>query len=614
MGKRVQLIRHDAAAAALFEGLPGELTVNLDNDSVHVHTGTSPGGVEQARADLQNVPIATVSEHGKMSSTQVSDLATAVSGISSLDARVTTNEADIASNDSDIATLFSDMTSAQVDILVNAANITTNIGNIATNAADIATLQAEMVTAQADILLRELLANKNAANGYAGLDAGAFLLPAQIPLATEIAVGGLEIATDAEALAKSIGNRTLVPSNLAAMGATVTFAGLIELATAAETLDGGSAIIDRAITPDGLWQNTAEIGTAYTWVLRNVNGRIEGDVFRSNSTRSEANFFAQTLAFGGTCTQIQQDCTASTTYNTALIALLDMDTSATPIEARAIRALTQTTGAGALSDLMGVQALVSSAAGTITNSYGVYGSCVAGTGNFDFYADGAAANYGPFTGSHEGLVLKDFEAELGDIVVDVKVVNKSNISNAICENAQSTQLEQKNVVGVLSAPPGKLSDSHSPAGLTKKFYTKEQLKIREEGINVQKNLDQTLEGLDPVEDKDEIEEIETFRQQVVETLEDTYKYLAIDDYKQIQLKYNLITFNAVGEGLINVVGLNGDIEPGDLICASSIPGKGCRQTNTNVRNFTVAKAREKVTWRTNNKNEVKQIACIYLCG
>ena len=59
-------------------------------------------------------------------------------------------------------------------------------------------------------------------------------------------------------------------------------------------------------------------------------------------------------------------------------------------------------------------------------------------------------------------------------------------------------------------------------------------------------------------------------------------------------------------------GENGTIEAGDLIVTSSIAGKGMKQSDDIVRSITVAKARETVTF--NSPTEVKQIACIYLCG
>ena len=76
--------------------------------------------------------------------------------------------------------------------------------------------------------------------------------------------------------------------------------------------------------------------------------------------------------------------------------------------------------------------------------------------------------------------------------------------------------------------------------------------------------------------------------------------------------YNYVNLNSVGEGQVNVCGEGGDIELGDLIVTSSIPGKGMKQADDIIRSYTVARARESVTFTS--PTEVKQIACIYLCG
>lgn len=61
--------------------------------------------------------------------------------------------------------------------------------------------------------------------------------------------GVVELATDAEAIAKTDTTRALIPSNLAALGSSTTFAGLTELATSAETITGTDTA--RAVTPAG---------------------------------------------------------------------------------------------------------------------------------------------------------------------------------------------------------------------------------------------------------------------------------------------------------------------------------------------------------------------------
>ena len=85
----------------------------------------------------------------------------------------------------------------------------------------------------------------------------------------------------------------------------------------------------------------------------------------------------------------------------------------------------------------------------------------------------------------------------------------------------------------------------------------------------------------------------------------TEDYLLFDGYK-------IIDINAVGEGQINVCGENGDIEAGDYITTSSIPGKGMKQNDDILHNYTVAKSREDVTF--SSTTEVKMIACTYHCG
>lgn len=86
---------------------------------------------------------------------------------------------------------------------------------------------------------------------------------------------------------------------------------------------------------------------------------------------------------------------------------------------------------------------------------------------------------------------------------------------------------------------------------------------------------------------------------------------ALEDFDGDLSSFDRITFNAVGEGCINVCGMNGNIESGDLIVCSYIAGKGMKQSDDIVRNNTVAKARESITF---TGSEIKQIACIYLCG
>lgn len=53
-GKQIQRRRGTTAQHASFTGAPGELTVDLNKDTVVVHDGTTPGGFPMAREDLAN--------------------------------------------------------------------------------------------------------------------------------------------------------------------------------------------------------------------------------------------------------------------------------------------------------------------------------------------------------------------------------------------------------------------------------------------------------------------------------------------------------------------------------------------------------------------------------
>jgi hypothetical protein len=182
------------------------------------------------------------------------------------------------------------------------------------------------------------------------------------------------------------------------------------------------------------------------------------------------------------------------------------------------------------------------------NGAAVSAGIVAGANAFDFYADGPGTNYGPFTGSHEALIQDPDSVVVGDIVVDLSCINRKNVSNAIFTCEPSSAGNLKTALGVVAVKRGLCNEGNMPAAL--------------------------------------------------QVIPDT--------------AYFVLNVNAVGEGLINVCGENGNIEAGDLIVTSNMPGKGMRQDDDIVRNCTVARAREGVTFST--PNEVKQIACIYLCG
>lgn len=175
---------------------------------------------------------------------------------------------------------------------------------------------------------------------------------------------------------------------------------------------------------------------------------------------------------------------------------------------------------------------------------------------------------GPFTGSHDVALPANTVIEPGSIVVDKRVLLRRDWSNTFCEVEISCMPHQKGVVGVYTRDLGLLADytmnlsAHEPAP--------------DDGLG---NL-----VLGPLARR----------------------------YEAIKYDYDVGEINALGEGQLLVCGEGGDLEPGDLIVTSSLPGIGMRQADDIVRASTVAKCREAVTF--SGPGDVRQVACIYLCG
>jgi hypothetical protein len=174
------------------------------------------------------------------------------------------------------------------------------------------------------------------------------------------------------------------------------------------------------------------------------------------------------------------------------------------------------------------------AVSTIGTNYGVVGTSASTTG-FDFYASGSGTDYGPFTGAHEVLLAGSFPAEVtpGMIVSGTGEAHVRRTSNGDV-NLSST------------LPTVKLADS---------------------------DKDKAVLGV-------LVGEI---------TLPDGHWYTpaAGDRFASV---------NALGEGRVWVTNINGDIEAGDFITASEIPGYGQAQGDDLLHNYTLGKAMETVDW------------------
>lgn len=178
---------------------------------------------------------------------------------------------------------------------------------------------------------------------------------------------------------------------------------------------------------------------------------------------------------------------------------------------------------------------------------------------------------GPFTGFHEGMYPIADSVEVGDIVTDVSVFYRYNISNVLFNVASSESDNQTRILGVVSA----IMPVHTgvPGVLWQPVQT------YNEGDLGPSTTMELIPGF---------------------------------DLHELQTTYKVVQINAVGEGQINVCGMNGNINAGDYIVTSSIVGKGMRQNDDVVHNYTIAKARESVTFDA--PDQVKMIACIYLGG
>jgi len=88
--------------------------------------------------------------------------------------------------------------------------------------------------------------------------------------------------------------------------------------------------------------------------------------------------------------------------------------------------------------------------------------------------------------------------------------------------------------------------------------------------------------------------------------------------------YTQYAINSLGEGAINVCDANGDIENGDYITSSTVAGKGQKQSDDVVHNYTVAKSLQDVIWANETIGvdgcfeadgaKCKLIGCVYTAG
>jgi hypothetical protein len=204
-----------------------------------------------------------------------------------------------------------------------------------------------------------------------------------------------------------------------------------------------------------------------------------------------------------------------------------------------------------------------------TRGTGVYGTAsgdwgigVEGKGGmYDFYASGSGVNYGPFTGAHEVLFADDVA---------------ENIRPGLIVSVTGRTKTRYNKDGSIS-----LSSTLPTVYLPRKAADKAVF-----GVLVSKS---------PLPDH--------------------------HWYKTTAGEYFGIV-NALGEGRMWVTDINGDIEAGDYVTSSNIPGYGQRQDDNLLHSYTVGKAIESVDWSSVTETveykgiEVKVylIAVVYTSG
>ena len=158
-------------------------------------------------------------------------------------------------------------------------------------------------------------------------------------------------------------------------------------------------------------------------------------------------------------------------------------------------------------------------------------------GAYDFYAAGSGTDYGPFTGGHEVKLSDDFPKDVEPGLI-VSVTGQTQM-----------RYDENGEVSISSTlPTVKLSEVANDKGV--------------------------------------------FGVLVAEVP------LGEDHWYQTTETERFATVNALGEGRVWVCNINGNIEAGDYISTSTIPGYGQIQADDLLHSYTLGKAIETVDWGT----------------
>lgn len=490
--------------------------------------------------------------------------------IESLDTRVTSNETDISSNASSITQLQTDATSMASDISGNSSaigslgsRVDATESSISSQASDITQLQSDVSAAQNDAsanatAISNLDTRTSAAEGtitsqasqLSSLSTSVGDNQANITTLTS-SVNGLsaqwELKTDVNGLVGGVGfyndggTTTFAISNdgvngLVWDGATLTVRGDIEATSvAAGAIDGISI---SGVTMTGSTIQTAATGNR---AVIDKDNNLMSFYWQGNGQSS----VKENVRIGGLdFTDVALDI-GGTDFNGQGIRVINTGAFTGDFEGNTSATVLYARNDHGYSGCRSVRSIAPS------------GRAFEGSGGaYDFYAAGAGANYGPFTGAHDALLPKTGPLyQEGDIVKVVDIPFRGTLSNILAEVELEDSSESKNVFGALVWTHELPLYEHRPVAM----------------LNVTE-----------------------------------------PEYDLVKADYFLASVNGVGEGQINVCDEGGNLERGDFITTSTVVGKGKLYSGSDMR-VVLARALEPVDWSQETGTE-KTIACIYLCG
>lgn len=211
----------------------------------------------------------------------------------------------------------------------------------------------------------------------------------------------------------------------------------------------------------------------------------------------------------------------------------------------------------------------------------------------------SAAGYLPFTGVHEMLLPKDEPAEIGDIVVSEKLMAQRGVSDTLLLGRRSSARGQMGAYGILSRRQEiPVPDAHQitkPSPMPNNQMTR---KIAENMLAA---------------------ECSEFPGDVGEGILGALCGCQGESVKRRQYAklYDWAFVNGVGEGLVNCCGRGGNLEIGDFIQCSDMPGKGEKMDgNKPLTLETLGRIVARVTAPVafSHPDEVKLVPITYWCG